>query len=317
MNKKPRLGIIGLGNVVSKYHLPAIQLNNDFEVIAGCDLDLQKRDVLGDIFFTTKLEEMIKHRDIDIYVVATTPSSHFAITKRLLEAGKTVLLEKPATEIREQFEELLKTSTDQLHFAFHFASSADTRGFRAWMKKNNLRIDEFRVHLNDPHTDKNFVIDEAGISLGGTYMDLAANALSVLYALGVRNLKMINRYQIFSPNSPDIDFHAYCELVGNQVSGTITLDWSAGLNCKGLEVKCSDGKWYILNNSTQSAMSHDGEIIIPPCEGNRLINHYVGVYTDLFDDIKNGTCNRKMATEVNNTFFQFYDLPNGPGYCPR
>lgn len=319
--KKIKLGFVGLGNVVSVYHFPAVQeFPDDFEIAAGCDLDLEKKDIVesqGGVF-AASLDAMMQ-MDIDIFVVATPPKSHYQIAKILLEAGKTILLEKPATETLEQFEHLLGIAGEnQLHFAFHFAGSADTRGFRDWMKEQNTSIESFRVHLNDPHViSTKFDIDEAGIQLGGVYLDLAANALSVLDALGVRGLEMINRYQIFSPDSPDIDFHTYCELVGETVSGTITLDWSAGLNCKGLNVLCSDGWWHNLNNSEQSVTAFDGRLIIPACEGDRLVNHYIGVYADFLENLKQGTTNLEMAKRINDIFFQFYDLPNGPGYCHK
>ncbi|MBM82429.1 MAG: oxidoreductase [Planctomycetaceae bacterium] len=54
----------------------------------------------------TNLEQAIDQCDAEAWIVACTTASHVEITKRLLEAGKSVLLEKPISESLSEAESL-------------------------------------------------------------------------------------------------------------------------------------------------------------------------------------------------------------------
>jgi len=53
------------------------------------------------------VEDLATDPAVDVVVITTTPEVHYAQTKLALEAGKHVLLEKPATPTAEELEDLI------------------------------------------------------------------------------------------------------------------------------------------------------------------------------------------------------------------
>jgi predicted dehydrogenase len=98
-NQPLRLGLVGCGRVVEKYHLPALKRSQTWKLAAACDPSPERRRWLqsavpgvptfehpGDIFGAVPL---------DAVLVATPPATHFALSMQALEMGLHVLVEKP------------------------------------------------------------------------------------------------------------------------------------------------------------------------------------------------------------------------------
>jgi predicted dehydrogenase len=100
-----RIGVVGLGywgpNIVRNLH--------DLEGATAdyiCDLQSELVESVGRrypaVTGTTSFETMISDPQLDAVVIATPVSSHYALAKAALEAGKHVLVEKPlATSVEE------------------------------------------------------------------------------------------------------------------------------------------------------------------------------------------------------------------------
>ncbi len=98
MQTKYRVGIIGAG--VSRNHVSAFQeLGEWFEVRSICDIDATRAQILAETCgarATTDINEIIARDDLDIIDVCTPSYLHLEQTLAALEAGKNVILEKPA-----------------------------------------------------------------------------------------------------------------------------------------------------------------------------------------------------------------------------
>jgi len=96
------IAYIGFGKSTNRYHLPYLKLRlNQFKVSRIVTPTLGKRpadqfewETTGTIF-STDVQDIINDSTIDLVVVVTPSSSHYAMTKKLLEAGKNVLVDKP------------------------------------------------------------------------------------------------------------------------------------------------------------------------------------------------------------------------------
>ena len=114
MDKKLNIAQIGVGywgpnllrNLVS---------NKDSTVKTVVDLSEQRRNFVKESYpfveVTDQIETVFDNKEIDAVVVATPVASHFDLTKKALESGKHVLVEKPmATEVNQvkQIGELAK-----------------------------------------------------------------------------------------------------------------------------------------------------------------------------------------------------------------
>ncbi len=103
-----RLGIIGFGYWGEKL-LRIFRALDGVRVAAVCDSDPRRRaavaaevDVIGDI------GDLLRRDDIDAVLVSTPPSSHYAVARQVLAAGKHCWVEKPlalrAADARELVE---------------------------------------------------------------------------------------------------------------------------------------------------------------------------------------------------------------------
>jgi predicted dehydrogenase len=100
-----RLGIVGAGYWGEKL-LRVFGRMERVCVQAVCDIDAQRRAAVGAPIATVgTLGELLQRPDIDAAVVATPPSSHYAIASQVLAAGKHCWVEKPlamrASEARD------------------------------------------------------------------------------------------------------------------------------------------------------------------------------------------------------------------------
>ncbi len=101
-------GYWGMNYVRLLHEMPQARL------VVACDGNPQRIGVVRERFpllsVTDNLEDVLRNRWIDAVVVATPASTHHEITKRLLLAGKHVMVEKPLTTSVEEAEDLVATA---------------------------------------------------------------------------------------------------------------------------------------------------------------------------------------------------------------
>lgn len=62
------------------------------------------------IIFTTDFEEVLRDEEVNAVIIATSAETHYELAKRALEAGKSVLVEKPMTLLTSEARELVEIS---------------------------------------------------------------------------------------------------------------------------------------------------------------------------------------------------------------
>ena len=110
------VGVVGLGywgpNWVRNLH----QSQAARRVVA-CDIDQKRRthvsQLYSDLETTSRFEDLLNDDEIEGIVVATPVGTHYAMAKRALEAGKSVLVEKPLATSSEEASDLVKTAREK------------------------------------------------------------------------------------------------------------------------------------------------------------------------------------------------------------
>ena len=106
------IGIVGLGRAGYGMHLPELKGKEKLFRVAGvCDLIPERmRKVRGEYGCKaySSIESLVKDPEIELVDIATRSCDHFHHAKLVLEAGKTVFLEKPVCMTEKQAEELGK-----------------------------------------------------------------------------------------------------------------------------------------------------------------------------------------------------------------
>lgn len=114
MGKTLGVGIIGCGNISTTY-LKLAPLFKRIEIRACADANpaaaLLRAEEYG--IKAQSVDELLANGDIDIVVNLTIPDAHFAVTKRILEAGKHAYSEKPLVLSLEQGQELKKLADEK------------------------------------------------------------------------------------------------------------------------------------------------------------------------------------------------------------
>lgn len=106
-----RVAQIGVGRW-GKNHLRNHMQLGSMEL--ACDLDQKNIDaalqLYPDLKTTKNIEDVFNNPEIEAVVIATPASTHFALGKRALEAGKHVFIEKPMVFKQDELETLLTLS---------------------------------------------------------------------------------------------------------------------------------------------------------------------------------------------------------------
>lgn len=106
---KLRIGLVGLGDIAVRAHLPAIAGEPRAALVAVADTDSDRLALAPQgIRTTTDADSVFADPEVDAVVIASPPSATAALVRAALEAGKHVLAEKPialslaqAAEVRD------------------------------------------------------------------------------------------------------------------------------------------------------------------------------------------------------------------------
>jgi predicted dehydrogenase len=107
----PRFALVGAG-VIGKHHgMVMSQLTDRLELVAVADTELDRATALtaergGHPY--SSLSEILAEQDIDVVVVCTPTGRHGEVAIAALEAGKHVIIEKPAEITVERTDEIIR-----------------------------------------------------------------------------------------------------------------------------------------------------------------------------------------------------------------
>ena len=90
------VGIIGCGNISTSYcRLAPLFASLDLRAVSDIDMHLARARAADHGLRAETVEDLLRAPDIDVIVNLTVPKAHFAVTRRILEAGKHAYSEKP------------------------------------------------------------------------------------------------------------------------------------------------------------------------------------------------------------------------------
>ena len=107
---RPRFAIVGAGVIGKQHGMVMSQLDDRLELVAVVDVDLDRAQALaaergGKAFVS--LTEALAATDIDVVSVCTPTGLHGVVAIEALEAGKHVVIEKPAEVTTEKTDEII------------------------------------------------------------------------------------------------------------------------------------------------------------------------------------------------------------------
>lgn len=110
-----RIAIVGTGGIAVS-HVTALGDTDRADLHVVCDLDAERARAFGEsrrVPWTVDLGEVLRDDDVDAVIVCTPNRTHEAIGRRVLEAGKHLLMEKPLAMSHSAAEELAGLAADR------------------------------------------------------------------------------------------------------------------------------------------------------------------------------------------------------------
>jgi UDP-N-acetyl-2-amino-2-deoxyglucuronate dehydrogenase len=98
MNRRLRLGLIGLGMAVTPHARALQELSDEVEVVGAFSPTPERRAAFATRFafpLTDRIEAILDDPGVDAVMILTPPNTHLELVARAAAAGKHVLLEKP------------------------------------------------------------------------------------------------------------------------------------------------------------------------------------------------------------------------------
>ncbi len=196
---KVKAGIIGCGFIANGKHLPSIVSLGGIEVVAFCDIVIERAQASAkefgqpDALVCTDYREVLALTDIDVIHVCTPNSSHAEISIAAMKAGKHVMCEKPMAKTAAEAKAMLDTSKE--------TGKLLTIGYQNRFREDSLFIKGLceRGELGDVYFAKAMAMRRRGVPTWGVFMDKEKQGGGPLIDLGTHaldlSLWMMNNYK--------------------------------------------------------------------------------------------------------------------------
>ncbi|PRD56865.1 Gfo/Idh/MocA family oxidoreductase [Sphingobacterium gobiense] len=206
-------GILSFGMSGRVFHAPFIHTNENFNFTAIVERTTKAaKELYADVRSYNSVTELLADDSIELVIVNTPNYTHFEFAKASLEAGKHVLLEKPAVDNLNQLDKLseLSEKTGKQIFFYqnrrydsHFMQMKEIieSGQLGKIIEVHMRFDRYNMALGP----KEFKEKSQYVSSGVAY-DLGPHLLDQAFSLFGKPNKIIKTTAINRPESQVPDF---------------------------------------------------------------------------------------------------------------
>jgi D-galactose 1-dehydrogenase len=277
-----KLGVIGLGKIAQDQHLPVIEANPAFELVAVSSQ--RGMAVKGVPHAFTDWRELLRLPDLDAVAICTPPQPRHAIARAALEAGKHVLLEKPPAATLSELADLER-----------LAAKAGRTLFTTWHSQYNRAVDEARRALAGHgiarllvtwkedvrrwHPGQEWIWEAGGFGV----FDPGINALSIVTRIMPASL-FIRRADLEFPSNKDAPIGATLELGSGRPGEDLraVFDWrQAGEQTWDIALTTVEGMDLKLTKGG-SRLAIDGSLVVeePPAEYEGIYRRFDALLTE-------------------------------------
>jgi len=173
-----RLGMVGIGKIARDQHLPALENNADFQLVAVAT----HHDGVPGLPAYPTIEAMLDgEQDIGAVSICTPPVGRHDIARDALERGCHVMLEKPPGATVAEVEHLIALAADRgltLYCTWHSREAAGVERARAWLGDKRVRSVSvvWKEDVRRWHPGQQWIWQPGGLGV----FDPGINALSIL-----------------------------------------------------------------------------------------------------------------------------------------
>lgn len=206
-------GILSFGMSGRVFHAPFIATNDHFDFTAVVERTTKAANAIyPGVTSYDSVAELLADDRLELIIVNTPNYTHFEFSKKALEAGKHILLEKPAVDNLEQLEELSKIGQksgkniffyQNRRYDSHFVQVKEIieSGKLGEIIEVHIRFDRYRRELGP----KKFKENDQYVSSGLVY-DLGPHVLDQAFDLFGKPDKFVKTTAVNRPGSTVPDF---------------------------------------------------------------------------------------------------------------
>lgn len=199
MTRKLKVGIVGVGGIAARKHMPGLAKTGKVEMIAFCDMNKERAEWAAKEFGTsdakvfTNYEDLIAMDELDVIHVCTPNNTHAAVSIAALESGKHVMCEKPmATNSKDarKMIEAAEKSGKKLTIGYQCRFRPDVQYLKKVCDGGGL---------GEVYFAKALAVRRRGVPTWGTFLNEAAQGGGPLIDIGTHALDMtlwlVNNYK--------------------------------------------------------------------------------------------------------------------------
>ncbi len=184
-----KIGIIGCGGIAFGKHLPNLKLLDDVELVAFCDLDVERATKAKDEYGTPDARIYTDYLDLlaeplDVVHVLTPNNTHATITIAALDHKKHVMCEKPMAKYASEAREMIaaaKRNDKKLTVGYQNRFRSDSMFLKKIAQENQLG----HIYLGKAKAIRRRAVPTWGVFLdeeaqgGGPLIDIGTHALDL------------------------------------------------------------------------------------------------------------------------------------------
>ncbi|MEM2839778.1 MAG: Gfo/Idh/MocA family oxidoreductase [Thermoplasmata archaeon] len=230
-----RVGVIGTGSMGQNH----VRVLSEIAELAGvCDSNPEAGRKIAKKFKTEFFEkpEALLSSGLDAVSIVTPTSTHYEISRKAIEAGVNLMLEKPATGDPKKLLELTSLAQskglvlavgliERHNPIVSFAKkNLESGSFGALISAHARRVSAFPLRIRDV----------------GVIMDLGVHDIDVIRYLANSKVK---RVFATAGKFKNKDYEDHADIVmefENDIAGTVEVNWLTPTKVRGLELTCSD-----------------------------------------------------------------------------
>lgn len=211
------MGFIGFGKSANRYHLPYITIRENLRVKKIFDLNINEALAAPyrekGVEFTTEIDELLTDSEIELVTICTPAHTHYELAKKVIQAGKSVIVEKPFCDTLEHAKELFELGKEQGVLVMPYQNrrfDGDYLAVKQVVEQGFLgQLNEVETHIDYYRPGS---ITEPGVKENGSFYGLGIHLMDRMIALFGRPDKVAydirnNEVESGVDNYFDVDLH--------------------------------------------------------------------------------------------------------------
>jgi predicted dehydrogenase len=272
------LALIGLGKIARDQHLPAIEADERFNLLATVSPDGASCGAPG----FASLEQLLASRlEIEAVAICTPPAARAGLALRALDAGLHVLLEKPPgasmVEMRRLSDAIEQTPATVMT-AWHSRENAAVDAARKWLGRQRVVGGSiiWKEDIRVWHPGQDWLLEANGFGV----FDPAINAFSILTSLFPEAV-LVEDAELSIPVNRAAAVAAGARLrLGSAEGPCIDCEFSIlheGEQQWDIAIETDQGQLLLANGGTRLAVNGQAVVAEPDQEYRRLYDRFASL----------------------------------------